>query len=230
MKVCLKCGKEKALDLFTKGKNSCKECSSNYIKEYYLKNKEYILNKEKSKYNNNKSEILERLRLRDLTDEEKVIKSEYLKKYRQDNKEKLSKKRKEYNKANSQKIKENRRKRYKERYRNDIDFKLKKIYRNLLKRTILYKTDSTYEILGYTYLELKSNIESKFKENMSWENYGEWEIDHIIPISHFDLKTVEPKVVHSLDNLQPLWREENIKKGNKIWKSEVDSKSLEEPI
>jgi len=49
---------------------------------------------------------------------------------------------------------------------------------------------------------------------MSWDNYGEWHIDHIKPVSLFDeLENVN--VVNSLDNLQPLWASENLSKGNK---------------
>lgn len=229
MKNCIKCGLEKDLDLFVKGKNSCKDCQSEYIKNYYLKNKEKILQNEKSKYEQNRLSILEKKKLVQKTDEEKLNKNNYLREYRIKNKEKIKEKRKEYNSLNKEKIKDKRRKRYKERYQSDIDFKLRRIFRNLLKRTIVYKTNSTANILGYTYLELKVNIESKFSEGMSWENYGEWEIDHIIPISSFDLKVTGPEIVHALDNLQPLWKKDNINKSNKIeWKSGRDSRSSEE--
>jgi hypothetical protein len=53
---------------------------------------------------------------------------------------------------------------------------------------------------------------------MTWENYGEWHVDHIKPISSFTFETCEDeefKICWSLDNLQPMWGIENIKKGNK---------------
>jgi uncharacterized protein (DUF2132 family) len=74
---------------------------------------------------------------------------------------------------------------------------------------------STYETLGYSAEQLKKHLENLFTEGMSWENWGEWHIDHKIPISCFN-KNEDPKVVNSLDNLQPLWAVENIKKSNKI--------------
>jgi hypothetical protein len=49
---------------------------------------------------------------------------------------------------------------------------------------------------------------------MSWENWDEWHIDHIIPISKFEKET-DPKIVNSLSNLQPLWASDNIRKSNR---------------
>ena len=54
---------------------------------------------------------------------------------------------------------------------------------------------------------------------MSWDNYGEWHIDHIIPVSSFSFDNVDSedfKKCWSLTNLQPLWSYENIKKSNKL--------------
>jgi hypothetical protein len=92
-------------------------------------------------------------------------------------------------------------------------------FRVLLYRTIKYlgktKQDHTVNILGYTAEDLKQHLEKQFRDGMSWENYGEWHIDHIRPISSFD-KDEDPKVINSLDNLQPLWALENYIKGNKF--------------
>jgi hypothetical protein len=69
--------------------------------------------------------------------------------------------------------------------------------------------------------EFKQNIESKFKDGMTWDNYGRkgWHIDHIKPISKFNLNDIEEcRHCWSLDNLQPLWWHENLSKSNKIFK------------
>ena len=73
---------------------------------------------------------------------------------------------------------------------------------------------------------LKNHLEKQFNTNqetmgMSWDNYGEWHVDHIIPIDFFiknhDFNDVEiQKECFNYSNLQPLWAVENIKKGNKI--------------
>jgi len=74
-------------------------------------------------------------------------------------------------------------------------------------------------MVGYTVQELKSHLENLFQPGMSWENYGKWEIDHIIPKCFFKFKTtkdVEFKYCWSLNNLQPLWKKDNRSKYTKI--------------
>jgi len=76
------------------------------------------------------------------------------------------------------------------------------------------KESTTYEILGYSAEQLKEHLETLFTDGMSWENWGEWHIDHKIPVSKFE-KDTDPKIVNSLSNLQPLWASDNIKKSNR---------------
>jgi hypothetical protein len=74
-------------------------------------------------------------------------------------------------------------------------------------------------LVGYTLAELKSHLEKQFTEGMSWENYGEWHIDHIIPISAHNFKTekdIDFKKCWALSNLRPLWARENIIKKDKL--------------
>jgi hypothetical protein len=91
------------------------------------------------------------------------------------------------------------------------------LLRNTLKRIGTKKESKTNDILGYSALELKEHIEKQFKEGMSWENWGEWHIDHKKPVSSFD-KSEKISIINSLDNLQPLWAKENLSKNNKIIK------------
>jgi hypothetical protein len=39
---------------------------------------------------------------------------------------------------------------------------------------------------------------------MSWDNHGQWHIDHIKDVSLF-LDNTEPRVVNALSNLRPMW-------------------------
>ncbi len=69
--------------------------------------------------------------------------------------------------------------------------------------------------LGCTLENLKFHLESMFQSGMTWENYGKWEIDHIIPLS--SAKTKEDLVALCYyANLQPLWKEQNRIKFNKV--------------
>jgi hypothetical protein len=74
------------------------------------------------------------------------------------------------------------------------------------------------DIVGYTKEDLKLHLEKQFKEGMSWDNYGKWQIDHIKPISSFkitDVNCEELKKCWALENLQPLWAIDNMRKGNR---------------
>jgi len=78
-----------------------------------------------------------------------------------------------------------------------------------------YKTNShTHEIIGCSYEELKSHMENQFTEGMSWDNHGQWHIDHIIPVS-YGLNVEEVIALNNYINLQPLWAIDNLRKGNR---------------
>lgn len=78
----------------------------------------------------------------------------------------------------------------------------------------------TFDLLGYTVEELRSHLEAKFLDGMTWENYGPvWHIDHVLPLASFDYSTPdchEFKRAWALTNLQPLWARENISKGDRL--------------
>ena len=98
----------------------------------------------------------------------------------------------------------------------DIIFKL---IDNLRKRAFIYikSIDGDHrKILGCDPDEFKKYLESKFIEGMNFKNYGEWELDHIKPLSKYDLtKETEIKECFHYLNIQPLWMSENRKKHNK---------------
>jgi hypothetical protein len=87
--------------------------------------------------------------------------------------------------------------------------------RGSLKRSLTNKTDRTHVLLGYTKDELITHLEAQFLEGMSWDNHGAWEIDHIKPVSLFLKENInDPSVINALDNLQPLWKDDNRQKGD----------------
>lgn len=66
------------------------------------------------------------------------------------------------------------------------------------------KDGHTIDMLGYSAEDLKNHLESLFTEGMSWDNYGEWHIDHIQPLITFDVETPQ-SIVNALSNLRPMW-------------------------
>ena len=98
------------------------------------------------------------------------------------------------------------------------DYRMRVFMRGCLKRLMTSKNGSrTEKLLGYSRFALVSRIEFQFKDGMSWENYGEWHIDHKKPISRFLSQGItEPKIINALSNLQPLWAKDNLSKGDRF--------------
>jgi hypothetical protein len=145
------------------------------------------------------------------------------KKWSEQNKEHLKQYIKEYRKNNVDKIRQI--KRDYERYRKASDpaYKLISNFRTaiyqVLKENNVEKNKHYFDILKYTPEELISHLEKQFTDSMTWENYGEWHVDHRMPISSFNFESVDDDSFikcWSLENLQPMWGKENITKGDKI--------------
>lgn len=122
--------------------------------------------------------------------------------------------------------------------RENIELRLHHIFgnelRKQLKRFGLKKKTSTFSILGYTREELREHLESKFMPGMTWDNYGKgkdrWNIDHKIPKSSFHFTSIEDpefKKCWGLENLQPMWEPENLKKHNKLDWDNGDSNPMQ---
>lgn len=76
------------------------------------------------------------------------------------------------------------------------------------------KMNKASDIVGYTSAELRAHMETLFTEGMSWDNHGEWHIDHIKPVSVFKAEGItDVAVINALTNLQPLWARANQVKG-----------------
>ena len=200
-----------------------------YFDNYYQENKEKLKEKSKENYFNNKEEKLEYIKEYNRLNKEKI--KQRRKKYRENNKDIVKEKENkhyiknkekkieyqyQYKKENTDKVKEwqaNYRKNNKDKiYKSKLKWiennthivSWRNVLKNTLKRLNTKKESKTIELLGYSATELKAHIENLFTPEMSWENYGEWHIDHIKAVSTFD-KNVPVHIVCSLDNLQPLW-------------------------
>ena len=86
-----------------------------------------------------------------------------------------------------------------------------------LKKKNIKRKLTHMQLIGCTKDELKIYLQNKFIENMSFENYGTWEVDHIYPISRYEFNNLEDiKNCFNYKNLQPLYKSDNHKKYNKI--------------
>lgn len=164
-------------------------------REYYLNNKEKTSEKQKQYYQKNKEMIrnkcksipIERKRKWGQTEKTKAYKKSY--KQRPEVKLRLAK-------------------RAKERYHEDIHYKITNLFRNRLYQAIKgIKKAPSLELLGCDINFFIKYIENIFLPTMTWYNYGaEWHLDHIIPCSSFDLTDIDQqKKCFHYTNLQPLF-------------------------
>lgn len=74
-------------------------------------------------------------------------------------------------------------------------------------------------LVGYTLEDLRCHLERLFLPGMTWQNMGHWHIDHVRPVSSFNITNCDDLAFRecwSLSNLQPLWAVDNLKKYNKL--------------
>ncbi len=241
-KICKRCGIEKSLIDFRQHRNTCRLCereldreyrekypekikvakdkyqkeNSEKLIEYYEKNKEQIKLKRKEYYRKNKDRhiVLCIEWQRNNKEKRKII----ISKWRKNNREKCNEIAKNY--RNKHKTES------KYRLNRSIGISICKS----LKNNSGSKNKRHWETLvSYSLEDLKNYLEKQFKKNMNWNNFGEWHIDHIIPISAFNFSSPEHldfQRCWSLDNLQPLWAKDNLSKGNKLKESFQSSLAL----
>lgn len=141
----------------------------------------------------------------------------YHRSWRTDNEEQQQYRRDLY-KKNASKIID----RARERRHTEIEYRLKVNLRSRLGRALKIRHPaSTIKSLGCTVAELKIHLESKFQSGMTWENYGQWEIDHVRPLISFNLKDArEYAAACHYTNLEPLWVSDNRRKNGKWFSQE----------
>lgn len=73
-------------------------------------------------------------------------------------------------------------------------------------------------LVGYTVTDLMRHLERQFLSGMSWDNRGEWHIDHILPLASFKFTSPDDpefRAAWALTNLRPLWAKDNMRKSDK---------------
>lgn len=231
MKVCTKCKIEKPLSEFHNCKSkpdgkfsACKECRNSYNKakakeighdvlyRRALESRGAEIYKEKSRecYLKNKDAAVARVA------EWRKKNPDARKKEYTNNKDAAVKRARKWVRENPERRKEIARN-YSRRFYNDPENRPVIISRKLLSRVLgltgKIKNTKTEKALGYTHAELKAHLEKNFIDGMTWDNHGEWHVDHIIPVSEMVKLGIDcPKKINALKNLLPVWASENLKK------------------
>lgn len=239
MKTCTKCKEKKPLNDFHADKrlkdgrtNSCKGCNNarrrarceeigydvlykrslassgedryrERRRAYYQKNKEHIKAKSRKWKAENKERKAETSRK--YYEENKGAYLERAKKWARDNKDRRT----EICMAYMRRM----------RKENPKEFVAAETARKMLSRVLestgRKKRGRTFDIIGYNRQEFENHIESLFEPGMTWDNHGEWHIDHRIPVSELvRCGVTAPAKINALSNLRPMWAAENMAKRN----------------
>jgi len=224
MKKCNKCGVLKTLDQFHKDavnndglRSSCKACRSAYRRADTVRADAYRV-----EYNA-RPEVKARSAQPEYIAGMKAYHVAY--RARPENMEKerargLTAKRKAQNAASRKNNRHTANTYFRRRCDEDPAFKLAMRLRARLRHAIKNKSKrgSAIVLLGCTIRELVVRFESLFPDGMSWQNWGEWHIDHIRPLTSFDLEDpAQLAAACHYTNLQPLWASDNLRKGDRQW-------------
>lgn len=211
MKLCPCCQQKKSLQAFSlnaKAKdgrqNKCKQCVSAYMKKMREQKGEKLNEKRRLQY----QEQIEKKRLQckqsywKNAEKRRIAVSEYQKK--PENRLKIAARLKKWKAKKLQ---------------NDPLFALKNrmssLFRMALKVKGFGKTTKVAQTLGCTWPEFAKHIERQFLKGMTWENRGEWHIDHIIPLATAQTEDDVVKLNHHT-NLRPMWAQDNLRKSAKL--------------
>ena len=207
-KKCSRCNDVKAIHEFHKSsanldgyRNMCKECRKPESKGRYWSRREEDIAYSKA-YR--------------IKNEEKV--SAQRKQHYKENRERIRKVQKAYYEANKDVYRRLTRKARSTphgKLRHTVSTRISR----LLQKRGHSKTASIRKSLPYTIGELIAHLEAKFVKDMTWDNYGEWHIDHIKPDSSFEYECETDRGFQeswALENLQPLWAADNLSKGARI--------------
>jgi hypothetical protein len=228
---CTRCHEVKEL---VKGK-WCKECKNEYERirrsDANATVKEKIKEKQKERYHKNKENVKE-IKFDDNETKECSVCNEVKKldkfhvaktkgKIRAECRTCSSKKRKEYYQTHKDETIKQTNKYKNERMKRDPAFKIERNMRcrlyHALKKDGAKKSDTTMKLVGCTPTFLKGYLEAKFTDGMTWDNYGDFHIDHIRPCASFNLlNEEEQRICFHYKNLQPLWGHDNLIKGSKF--------------
>lgn len=203
---CDKCQEEKTdSDFYLKDKTiqrydtTCKECRKTKAKDWHVENREQSLINKKQWHNQNREQIVENMRknYRKRVEQNPVKEYEDRKKWRLENKDKINEL-------------------FRTKYATDENFRNAQLIRDICRESIKNGCDCIY--LSCSSQFARKWLESQFRDDMTWENYGcLWQIDHFVPVSFFDLSKTDSQLeCFHWKNIQPLYVKDNKQKGKTL--------------
>jgi hypothetical protein len=201
MKICRLCNLQLNIECFAKRRAICRSCRGTQQKTWRHRNYNKVRQQELKWQKENAKHLA-------------TIKRQY----QITNKKKLALYDKNYLLQNRKHIIERTRVYRRRREKVDINFKLANYLRSRLTKIVSnnQKVGSAIRDLGCSVDDFKAHLESKFQLGMTWDNYGSWHIDHIKPLSSFNLANLDEfKTACHYTNLQPLWAKDNLVKSSK---------------
>lgn len=193
---------------------TCKTCTKERAKKWIKENKERKKAYDIGYAKKNAASIKEYQK--EYREKNKEYASEYNLRYRRLNSDSLKKKAKKYN--SNPLIKARRNSLNLNRKKHDAKYRLTSNVRSMISSALRGKKGALRHV-SWSIDDLKTHLEKQFTQGMSWDNYGEWHIDHILPICSFKYESqydAEFKHCWSLSNLMPLWAKDNCSKQSKI--------------
>lgn len=197
-------------------------------KEHYMLNREKI-REQQAEY---RAKNIEKIRAADRVwreaNREKIAEKARI--HYQKNKTELASKNKQYRLVNKEKTRERRKAYQSFRLKNDLNYRIKRLHHNLVwsafRSQKAAKSGRLIALLGCSIVKFREHLEALWEPWMNWGNYGRysekgprtWQIDHIVPISHFDLRDIDQaKKAFNYKNCRPLCSKQNIIENDRPW-------------
>lgn len=245
-KICIGCKQEKLIEQFSwkvksKGyrQSYCKTCESENSRRYRQENRERLNDWKRTWKKENPDKVREAGRgyaarhpeiladkSRRYRERNPDVIATYNKKYRKENAEFVAALKRVWAANNRERENELRRERLAENLKDKefaARYRLNLRMANSINRSLSGNKNGAEwgKLVGYTLEELMGHLEAAFSPGMTWENRGSkgWHIDHIKPIASFSFTSpndVAFRECWAIENLQPLWWRDNLKKGAQV--------------
>jgi 5-methylcytosine-specific restriction endonuclease McrA len=198
-----------------------------YKKAWADSNSDRLKEEKKRRYESSKEENAEKCRAWYLKNREKAIKSAAISRSKRmaEDPDSLREDSRKRARARLEKdpdgVRKKRREYAAKRRETDPIFRLNEVVSRAVRRGLKHGKDgkSWRRLVDFSLDELMAHLERQFLPGMAWDNYGEWHVDHIVPLAAHNYETpddIDFKRAWSLENLQPLWARDNLSKGARL--------------